>query len=137
MGYVFARVDRLLQGLEDVLPANHDDRVDPSGEQRCDCLSNDSVAFVLESVDLDNARAVVLARDERVERLSPGRYLAKSMEEVVRDAVSRVLARLDVLGEVRALWIVREQVSQQDRAALDVGRCVSQQRNELRIRAQA
>ena len=47
------RVDRLLEALEDVLPADHHHRVDPVVEQRRDRLAVDPVALVLEPVDLD------------------------------------------------------------------------------------
>src|SRR5438309_2388729 len=47
------RVDRVLEALVDVLPADHDHRVDPVVEQRRHRLPRDAVAVVLEPVDLD------------------------------------------------------------------------------------
>src|SRR5215217_444992 len=48
-----AGVDCVLETLEDVLPADHQHRVDPALEQRRQRLPDDSVAVVLEPVDLD------------------------------------------------------------------------------------
>ncbi len=46
--------------LEDVLPADHDHRVDPALEQRGDRLPGEPVALVLEPVDLDPVRSMSL-----------------------------------------------------------------------------
>jgi len=46
-------VDRRLEPLVDVLPADHDHRVDAALEQRCHRLAHDTIAVVLEAVDLD------------------------------------------------------------------------------------
>ena len=46
-------VDRRLEALEQVLPADHDHRIDAAVEQRRDRLAGDPVALVLEPVDLD------------------------------------------------------------------------------------
>src|SRR4051795_13780034 len=51
--YPLAGVDRLLEPLEQVLPADHDHRIDAALEQRRDRLADDPVAVVLEPVDLD------------------------------------------------------------------------------------
>ena len=61
-----AGVDRRLERLEDVLPADHDHRVDAVGEQRRDRLAADPVALVLEPVDLDQVR-----RERRRRRAAP------------------------------------------------------------------
>ena len=53
------RVDRLLEPVEDVLPADHDHRVDPALEEGGDRLARHPVAVVLEPVDLDD-----VVRDE-------------------------------------------------------------------------
>src|SRR3954451_12479856 len=53
VGHALGGVDRLFQALEDVLPADHHHRVDAVVEQRRDRLARDSVAVVLEAVDLD------------------------------------------------------------------------------------
>src|SRR5918992_1861252 len=50
--HVLGGVDRLLEAFEDVLPPDHDHRVDAGVEQRGDRLTGDPVAVVLEPVDL-------------------------------------------------------------------------------------
>src|SRR5882762_1027473 len=52
VGDRFARVDRLLETLEDVLPADHHHRVDSALEERGDRLAHDAIAVVLQTVDL-------------------------------------------------------------------------------------
>src|SRR3954447_15018292 len=47
VGDVLAGVDRVLEALEDVLPADHDHRVDAAVEQRGDGVARDAVALVL------------------------------------------------------------------------------------------
>src|SRR3954470_1863051 len=54
------RVDRLLEHREHVLPADHDHRVDPVGEERGDGIAGDPIALVLEPVDLDPVLVEVL-----------------------------------------------------------------------------
>ena len=49
----FARVDRLLERLEDVLPADDEDGIDTGGEQRRDGVAMQAVGVVLEPMDLD------------------------------------------------------------------------------------
>ena len=56
VGDLLGRVDRLLEPLEDVLPADHDHRVDAALEQRGERLALDPVAVVLEPVDLDDVK---------------------------------------------------------------------------------
>src|SRR3954467_5463272 len=53
VGDRLGRVDRALEALVDVLPADHDHRVDAAFEQRGRGLARDAVAVVLEPVDLD------------------------------------------------------------------------------------
>src|SRR4051794_6510225 len=53
VGDRLAGVDRVLEALVDVLPADHDHRVDAVVEQRCHRLARHAVAVVLEPVDLD------------------------------------------------------------------------------------
>src|ERR1700761_1416996 len=65
-----ACVDGRLERLEDVLPADHDHRVDPAGEQRCDAVSLQAVAFVLQAMDLDEMRADLGTGAQRAQRLS-------------------------------------------------------------------
>ena len=57
VGDVLGRVDRALEDGEDVLPADHDHRVDAAGEERGDGVAVDPVAVVLEPVDLDPVAA--------------------------------------------------------------------------------
>ena len=59
------RVHGGLQRLEDVLPADHDHRVDAPREQRGDAVALQAVALVLQAVDLDQVRAQVLAAVQR------------------------------------------------------------------------
>ena len=55
--HLLGGVDRVLEALEQVLPADHDHRVDAAVEQRGDRLAGDAVALVLEAVDLDRVAA--------------------------------------------------------------------------------
>ena len=59
---------RGLEGLEDVLPADHDHRVDAVGEERRDGVARDPVALVLQAVDLDEEGAELGARAQRAQR---------------------------------------------------------------------
>ena len=68
VGDRLARVDGGLERLEDVLPADHDHRVDAVGEQRRDRLADDAVALVLEPVDLDEVRRGVDAGAQPAQR---------------------------------------------------------------------
>src|SRR4051812_20045725 len=60
VGHVLAGVDRLLEALVDVLPADHDHGVDAVVEQGGHGLSDYPVAVVLKAVDLDRVVAEVL-----------------------------------------------------------------------------
>src|SRR3954454_19558618 len=62
LGGRLGRVDRLLEHREHVLPADHDHRVDPVGEERGDGVAGNPVAIVLEPVDLDPVLVEVLER---------------------------------------------------------------------------
>src|SRR5215217_5552909 len=55
-----AGVDCVLEPLEDVLPVDHEHRVDPPLEQRGERLADHPVTLVLEPVDLDRVVADVL-----------------------------------------------------------------------------
>ena len=57
---MLGRIDGLLEPLEDVLPADHDHRIDTRVEERRDRLAHDAVAVVLEAVDLDGVVAMSL-----------------------------------------------------------------------------
>src|SRR5918999_1043060 len=67
--HVFGGVDRLLEALEDVLPADHHHRIDAVVEQRGDRLARDAVAVVLEPVDLDRVVRDVLEAAQARHRL--------------------------------------------------------------------
>ena len=58
---VTAGVDGLLEPLVDVLPADHDHRVDAAVEQRAERAALEPVALVLEVVDGEDVRAQLLA----------------------------------------------------------------------------
>ena len=75
-----ARVDRGLQGLEDVFPADHDHRVDAAREQRSDPVALQAVALVLQPVYLHQMRGQVGARAQAAER--PGDLLTRAHEHV-------------------------------------------------------
>ena len=53
VGRGLASVDRVLERLEDVLPADDDQRIHVVLEEAAIASRSDSVAFVLESLDLD------------------------------------------------------------------------------------
>ena len=85
MGDRLAAVDRLLERLEDVLPADHDHRIDPLGEQRRDRLSRQAVALALELAHPDEVRrqlAVVVQRPDRVEDRAAA--LCQDVRELLR-----------------------------------------------------
>src|SRR3954467_2655695 len=65
-----AGVDRVLERLVDVLPADHDHRVDPIvlEEARPGC-ARDVVRFVLDLLDRNNARLRPLLRPQAVQQL--------------------------------------------------------------------
>src|SRR4051812_46578462 len=60
VGGRLAGVDRVLEPLEDVLPADHEHGVDAPFEQRGERVAHDAVTLVLEPVDLDGVVADVL-----------------------------------------------------------------------------
>src|SRR5512143_4061609 len=70
LGGVLCRVDRVLEHREHVLPADHDHRVDPVGEERGDRVGGDPVAVVLEPVDLDPVAVEALEAAQVLERLA-------------------------------------------------------------------
>src|SRR3954470_11395136 len=92
--HVLRGVDRLLQPLEDVLPADDDHRVDPAVEQRRDGVAHDAVAVVLEPVDLDGVVAQVLEVAQPRHRLGD---LAAGLEQDVRQALGLLHRRLDAV----------------------------------------
>src|SRR5919108_251530 len=59
VGGVLTGVDGVLDPFEDVLPADHDHRVDSVSEERGERLTQQSVSLVLESVHLDEVMVEV------------------------------------------------------------------------------
>src|SRR5205809_5889143 len=60
VGHLLGGVDRVLEALVDVLPADHDHGIDPVVEQRRHRLAGDAIAVVLEAVDLHGVVGDVL-----------------------------------------------------------------------------
>src|SRR3954452_9031041 len=174
VGDVLTGVDGGLERLEDVLPADHDHRVDPRDEQRGDRVAAEAVGLVLEPVDLDAARphlaavsqrpqreADLLTRGdqdvgeqtrvlhrrldpvdaehvcgllgvvddvvergrelealERVHRLARPAAVVQALDDVVGDAVARVLAVDQIGRELAVIGPVGEQVAKEDRRPL-------------------
>src|SRR5918995_4835228 len=67
--HALRRVDRVLEPLEDVLPADHQHGVDPRLEERRERLADDPVALVLVPVDLDGEVVDVLEAAQSRDRL--------------------------------------------------------------------
>src|SRR5438132_13794293 len=65
-GRVTAGVDPLVERLD--LPADHDERIRRSLEQRRDRVAHDAVALVLEAADLDQILVEAAQRAELAER---------------------------------------------------------------------
>src|SRR4051812_37096843 len=111
------RVDRVLEPLEDVLPADHHHRVDPALEQRRDGFAQDPVALVLEPVDLDRVVVHVLQGPQARHRVVD---LARRVAQHARHALRLLHRRLDPVEpeEVRDLLDVVDDVVQR-RGELD------------------
>ena len=116
-----AGVDRLLERLEDVLPADHDHRVDAVREQLRDGGAADLVGLVLEPVDLDQVPAEVHPVAQLVQR---GGHLGGGGDRQLGDLLGLLHRRLDpvaaelvggLLGEV-------DDVVERDRERVHVGR---------------
>src|SRR3954454_15252762 len=65
---VLAGVDGRFERLEDVLPADHDHRIDAGDEERWDRVAAQAVALVLQAMDLDEVRPELGARAQRPQR---------------------------------------------------------------------
>src|SRR5215207_4333437 len=100
--HVLGGVDRLLEALEDVLPADHDHRVDARVEQRRDRLTGDAVAVVLEPVDLHRVMADVLEAAQPGHRLRDlPRRGVEDLGEVLRLGHRRLdLVEPEVVGHL-------------------------------------
>src|SRR5919112_315649 len=92
--HVLAGVDGLFEALEDVLPANHDHRIDAVVEERRDRVPARAVAVVLQAVDLDRVVAQVLEVAQARHGLGdlPGR-----LQQDVRHALGLLHRRLDLV----------------------------------------
>ena len=113
-------VDRLLEPLEDVLPADHDHRVDAVLEQRGERLAHDAVALVLEPVDLD--RVVRDVARSRAAAASPGRSGARRLQQHVGQLLRLLHRRLDLVEaeEVGDLLDVVDDVVERGGQLVDV-----------------
>src|SRR4051812_30197924 len=157
-----AGVDRVLEALVDVLPADHDHRVDAVVEQRSHRLARHAVAVVLEPVDLDRVvrdvaevaqprhRLGDLARALEQDVGQPLRLLERGLDlvepEVVRDllgvvddVVERRGERVDVLAVDRRdehLVEAADDVVRDPVALLLADQDVARERGGLRIAAQ-
>jgi hypothetical protein len=107
MRHAVARVDPILDPLEDVLPADHHHRVHPAVEQRRQALAEQPVALVLEPLDLAQVwprRGQVLDRGERRRHLAAGRgervgqrdrLVHRRLDSVEAEEVARLLGIVD------------------------------------------
>src|SRR4051794_28951877 len=94
VGHVLRGVDRLLEALEDVLPADHDHGIDPRVEQRRDRLADDPVTVVLEPVQLDGVVRDVAEPAQPRHRLGD---LARGRVEHPREVLRLLYRRLDLV----------------------------------------
>src|SRR3954447_12959047 len=94
VGHVLAGVDGLFEALEDVLPPDHDHRVDAVVEQRRDGVAARAVAVVLEAVDLHREVRQVLEGAQPRHRLLD---LARRLQEDVRHPLRLLHRRLDLV----------------------------------------
>src|SRR3954465_875229 len=92
--HMLAGVDGLFEALEDVLPADHDHRVDPVVEQRRDRVAARAVAVVLEPVDLDREGRHVLEPPQARHRLGD---LPRGLQQDVGHALGLLHRGLDLV----------------------------------------
>src|SRR3954454_23049367 len=92
--HVLAGVDGLFEALEDVLPPDHDHRVDAVVEQRRDGVAARAVAVVLEAVDLHGEVRQVLEGAQPRHRLLD---LARGLQQDVRHPLRLLHRRLDLV----------------------------------------
>jgi hypothetical protein len=121
--HVLGGVDRVLEALVEVLPPDHDHRIDAVAEQRGHRLPAHAVAIVLQTVDLDREVRDVLERAQARHRLGD---LPARLEQDVRQPLGLLHRGLDLvqahvvgdlLGEVDDVVEPRGQL--QDVLALD------------------
>src|SRR3954451_14907558 len=94
VGDALACVDRILDALEDVLPADDHHRVDPALEQRGNRLTHDPIAVVLQAVDLDRVVVDVAEVAHPRHRLGD---LARRLQQDVRHPLGLLHRRLDLV----------------------------------------
>ena len=115
-----ASVDRLLERLEDVLPADHDHRVDAVREELRDGGAADLVGLVLEPVDLDQvpARSMPLRSSCSADVTSRA-----ARDEQLRDRLGLLHRRLDAVAAelVGGLLGEVDDVVERDRERVHVG----------------
>src|SRR3954471_20906157 len=119
VGDRLGRVDRALEALVDVLPADHDHRVDATLEQRRHGLARDPVAVVLEPVDLDRVVRHVAEVAQPRHRLGD---LARGLHQHVGEPLRLLERRLDLVEAevVGDLFRVVDDVVQGARQRVDV-----------------
>src|SRR3954452_694006 len=94
VGGLLGRVDRVLEPLVDVLPADDRHRVDPVVEERRHRLARDAVAVVLEAVDLDGVVGDVAEVAQAGHRLGD---LTRRVDEDLGQPLGLVHRRLDLV----------------------------------------
>src|SRR4051812_29542717 len=92
--HVLAGVDGFFEALEDVLPADHDHRVDAVVEQRRDRVPARAVAVVLQAVDLDREVRQVLEGAQARHRLLD---LARRLQQDVGHPLGLLHRGLDLV----------------------------------------
>src|SRR6476661_1921675 len=93
VGDAHALVDRRLEGLVDLLPADHLDRIGLAGEQRTDCLVIQRVPFLLELLDLRRVAAYFARTLDRDDSL---RDEVSGAKDHVRHLLGRLAHLVDV-----------------------------------------
>ena len=103
--------------------------------RRLDAVEDELVGGLLGVVDDVVERARERVHVGRVERrAAPVPVARQAVQDVVGDAVALLLAEQDVAGERGLLGVVREQVAEQQRAALDVARGLLEEPEQLGVR---
>ena len=101
--------------------------------RRLDAVEAELVGRLLGVVDDVVERAGERVHVGRVERGPPLPVAGQPVQDVVGDAVALLLAEQDLARQRGLLGVVREQVAQQQRNALDVARGLLEQGQQLRV----
>src|SRR5437588_3788486 len=119
VGHPLGRVDRVLEALVDVLPADHHHGIDPRLEQRGHGLAGDAIAVVLEPVDLDRVVRNVLEGAQARYRIADR---AGGLKQHVREALRLLHRGLDLVEAqvVGRLLGVVDDVVERGRERVDV-----------------